>query len=58
MHQSGLTPCVTLLLLFIELHVCKSNYLSLHTVYSGTSDKGPSEIGTATLQRTLVAAPC
>ena len=26
--------------------------------YSGTSDKGPSEIGTASLQRTLVAAPC
>ena len=27
-------------------------------VYSGTSDKGPSEIGTTSLQRTLVAAPC
>ena len=26
--------------------------------YSGTSDKGPSEIGTTSLQRTLVAAPC
>ena len=24
--------------------------------YSGTSDKGPSEIGTASLQRTLVSA--
>ena len=29
----------------------------LHT-YSGTSNKGPSEIGTTSLQRTLVAAPC
>ena len=27
-------------------------------LYSGTSDKGPSEIGTTSLQRTLVAAPC
>ena len=26
--------------------------------YSGTSNKGPSEIGTTSLQRTLVAAPC
>ena len=26
--------------------------------YSGTSDKGPSEIGTTSLQRTLVVAPC
>ena len=26
--------------------------------YSGTSDKGLSEIGTTSLQRTLVAAPC
>ena len=25
--------------------------------YSGTSDKGPSEIGTASLQRTLVCTP-
>ena len=25
--------------------------------YSGTSDKGPSEIGTTSIQRTLVAAP-
>ena len=25
---------------------------------SGTSDKGPSEIGMISLQRTLVAAPC
>ena len=30
----------------------------LFYVYSGTSDKGPSEIGTASLQGTLVAAPC
>ena len=27
-------------------------------LYSGTSDKGPSEIETTSLQRTLVAAPC
>ena len=27
-------------------------------VYSGTSDKGPSEIRTTSLQRTLVAATC
>ena len=26
--------------------------------YSGASDKGPSEIGTTSLQKTLVAAPC
>ena len=31
----------------------------LDTHYSGASDKGPSEIGTTSLQRTLVAAaPC
>ena len=30
----------------------------LMQIYSGTSDKGPSEIGTTSLQRTLVAAPC
>ena len=28
------------------------------TVYSGTSDKGPSEIGATSLQRTLVVAQC
>ena len=27
-------------------------------VYSGTSDKGPSEIRTTSLQRTLVVVPC
>ena len=27
-------------------------------IYSETSDKEPSEIGTTSLQRTLVAAPC
>ena len=32
--------------------------LAYHKYYSGTSDKGPSEIGTTSLQRTLVAAPC
>ena len=26
--------------------------------YSGTSNKGPSEIGTTSLQRTLVSTPC
>ena len=26
--------------------------------YSGTSDKGPSNIGTTSLQRTLVSTPC
>ena len=34
---------------------------SKHEAYimcRGTSDKGPSEIGTTSLQRTLVAAPC
>ena len=30
----------------------------MERVYSGTSDKGPSEIGTTSLQRTLVVAPC
>ena len=28
------------------------------TYYSGTSDKGPCDVGTISLQRTLVAAPC
>ena len=28
------------------------------SVYSGTSDKGPSEIGMTSLQRTLLEAPC
>ena len=27
-------------------------------MYSGTSDKGPSEIGTTSLQKTLVSTPC
>ena len=27
-------------------------------LYSGTSDKGPSEIGMTSLQRTLVSTPC
>ena len=31
--------------------------LLVYMEYSGTSDKGPSEIGTTSLQRTLVAAP-
>ena len=33
-------------------------YTEEHGEGSGTSDKGPSEIGTTSLQRTLVAAPC
>ena len=32
--------------------------LNAQSIYSGTSDKGPSEIGTASLQRTLVSTPC
>ena len=28
------------------------------SMYSGTSDKGSSEIGTTSLQRTLVSTPC
>ena len=39
----------------------ESNILSKgRDVYysGGTSDKGPSEIGTTSLQTTLVAAPC
>ena len=28
------------------------------SLYSGTSDKGPSEIGTTSLQRTLVFSLC
>ena len=34
------------------------SYLFVGLAYSGTSDKGPSEIGTTSLQGTLVAAPC
>ena len=42
---------------------CRTGYISRRLVgqcrkYSGTSDKGPSEIGTTSLQRTLFAAPC
>ena len=29
-----------------------------HCIYRGTSDKGPSEIGATSPQRTLVVAPC
>ena len=32
--------------------------VDVSSIYSGTSDKGPSEIGTTSLQRTLVLAPC
>ena len=36
-----------------------TNEGTYYTVYySGTSDKGPSEIGTTSLQRTLVSTPC
>ena len=35
-----------------DLQVCAFRF------YSGTSDKGPSEIGTTSLQRTLVSTPC
>ena len=31
--------------------------VSITQLYSGTSDTGPSEIGTTSLQRTLAAAP-
>ena len=37
---------------------CKTEINIVKMVYSGTSDKGPSEMGTTSLQRTLVAAPC
>ena len=33
-------------------------YVNMVRCYSGTSDKGPSEIGTTSLQRTLVSIPC
>ena len=47
-------------------HLCsgKENGLKYHrkrdntTAEIDSSDKGPSEIGTTSLQRTLVAAPC
>ena len=32
--------------------------LMIEVIHNGTSDKGPSEIGTTSLQRTLAAAPC
>ena len=32
-------------------------FFSANTKYSGTSDKGPSEIGTTSLQRTLASTP-
>ena len=41
-----------------EFEATLSNGQLQYIVYSGTSDKGPSEIGTTSLQRTLVAAPC
>ena len=33
-------------------------YNSHNSPYSGTYDKGPTEIGTTSLQRTLVSTPC
>ena len=48
-----------------QKHDCKSDYsigyiqdILTAKGYSGTSDKGPSEIGTTSLQRTLVSTPC
>ena len=37
---------------------CVTMWMDSAKEYSGTSDKGPSEIGTTSLQRRLVAAPC
>ena len=37
---------------------CTNCGIEIQRLYSGTSDKRPSEIGTTSLQRTLVAAPC
>ena len=45
-------------MLLSSAHVCPSLLPLPPLFYSGTSDKGPSEIGTTSLQRTLVAAPC
>ena len=42
----------------ISLTVDRRADLKVSLYVSGTSDKGPSEIGTTSLQRTLVAAPC
>ena len=38
------------------IRIINQHYVQVYTV--GTSDKGPSEIGMTSLQRTLVAAPC
>ena len=54
---------VSTLLVVIIAAACQATRASpvkkvMAVLYSGTSDKGPSEIGTTSLQRTLVAAPC
>ena len=43
---------------FILLPPGEYTLIHFATRYGGTSDKGPSEIGTTSLQRTLVVAPC
>ena len=49
MFLPSLSSCHTYGLVFI---------LHPFWMYSGTSDKGPSEIGTTSLQKTLVSTPC
>ena len=41
----------------VDISAWLNPFLSLF-IYSGTSDKGPSEIGTKSLQGTLVSTPC
>ena len=42
----------------ITVHITDSTSHIRVVKCSGTPDKGPSEIGMTSLQRTLVAAPC
>ena len=51
-------PSSTLSLCVLISHTHSPKRCGIVLVYSGTSDKGPSEIGTTSLQRTLVEAPC
>ena len=40
------------------MYFIQSVWSALYIGDCGTSDKGPSEIGATSLQKTLVAAPC
>ena len=54
-HQSSIKYSRQTLNSLTELYMLSAAF---PLQYSRTSDKGPSEIGTTSLQGTLVSAPC